>query len=175
MIVGGFDISKTATGAAILDGTKVLHAEAHPSPGDDPGLVFASFKSWFRGMLLAHQVEHAAIEQPLRTPMLDTRTGDLSPKSSMQTYLWLYGLRAIALSVCGDLNVPCLEVNQSTWRKSFVGNGHAKKEQSLLIARQLYPKLKSKDAAEAIGIAWHLNGELNFRASDMFAEKAKVA
>lgn len=174
MRVAGFDISKVATGAAILDGTKVLHAEVRKCPGDDPGAVFSGFKTWCRGFLRAHGVEHAAIEQPLRTPMLNTRTGELEPKSSMDTYLWLYGLRAVAYSVCGDLNIPCMDVNQGTWRKSFTGNGRATKEQSLLIAKNLYPGLKSKDCAEAIGIAWHLNGELNFRASDMFG-KGKAA
>lgn len=172
MIVAGFDISKVATGIGILDGTKVLHAEARRSPGDDPGAVFAGFKSWVRGMLLAHGVEYAAIEQPLRTPMLDTRTGELEPKSNMQTYLWLYGLRAIAYAVCADVNVPCIEINQGTWRKAFTGNGRAKKEQSFALAKQLYPSLKSKDAAEAIGVAWALNGELTRRAMDLFAEKA---
>jgi hypothetical protein len=170
MRVAGLDISKVATGAAVLDGTKVLHAEVRKCPGDDPGAVFSGFKGWLRPFLLAHGVEHVAIEQPLRTPMLNSRTGELEPKSSMDTYLWLYGLRAVAHAVCGDLNIPAMDVNQSTWRKSFTGNGHAKKEQSLLVARQLYPGLKSKDAAEAIGIAWHLNGELNHRASDMFAK-----
>lgn len=160
MIVAGFDISKVATGAAILDGTKVLHAEVRKCPGSNPGEVFSGFKTWCHSLLVARGVGYAAIEQPLRTPMLNTRTGELEPKSNMDTYLWLYGLRAVVHSVCGDLKIPCIDVNQGTWRKSFTGNGHAKKEQTLALARQLYPNLESKDAAEAIGVAWHLNGYL---------------
>lgn len=160
MIVAGFDISKVATGAAILDGTKVLHAEARKSPGSDPGPVFSGFKVWCRSLLVAHDVQHVAVEQPLRTPMIDPKTGELEPKSNMETYLWLYGLRAVVYSVCGDLNIPCIEFNQGTWRKAFTGNGRAKKEQTLALARQLYPSLRSKDAAEAIGVAWACNGYL---------------
>jgi Holliday junction resolvasome RuvABC endonuclease subunit len=52
-------------------------------------------------------------------------------------------------------------VHQATWRKSFTGNGRASKDDTLLLAKRLVPNLKSKDAGEAIGIAWHLNGELS--------------
>jgi hypothetical protein len=171
MIVAGFDLSKVATGVGILDGTKALHAEAYRCVGSDDGALFAGFKIWVRGTIVGHAVQYVAVEQPLRTPMIDPRTKQLEPKSNMQTYLWLYGLRAVVLAVCADVNVPAVEVNQGTWRKSFVGNGHATKEQSFALAKQLYPKLKSKDAAEAIGVAWWLNGMLS--QTDMF--KREVA
>lgn len=177
MIVAGFDISKVATGAAILDGAKVLHVEARKSPGSDPAAVFSGYKTWCRALLLSHEVQHVAVEQPLRTPMMDARTGELEPKSNMDTYLWLYGLRAIVYAVCGDLNIGCEEVNQGTWRKAFTGNGRAKKDETLALARQLYPGLKSKDGAEAMGVAWWLNGHLRtaqlIRPGDLFeGEKA---
>lgn len=168
MIVAGFDIA-TTTGCAILDGPKVIHAEAFKAKGGDDGAIIASFRLWMRSMLLSHGVQHAAIEQPLRTPQID-KNGELDPKSSMATYLRLYGLRGAALEICHALNIECLEVNMGTWRASFTGNGHAKKEETLALARQIYPGLKSKDAAEAIGVAWHLNGVLNPRTRDLFAK-----
>jgi hypothetical protein len=160
MIVAGFDLA-TVSGCAVLDGSRVLHVEAFKAGGDQDGPIFAAFKVWFRGTLLAHQVQHAAIEQPLRTPMIDPKTNELSPKSNMATYLRLYGLRGHALAICAELHIPCEEVNQMTWRKAFVGNGRAKKADALALARQLVPSLKSNDAAEAIGVAWWLQGHLS--------------
>lgn len=175
MIAAGFDIA-TTTGCAILDGTRVLHAEAFRAAGKTDPEIFSHWRPWFRNMLLAHDVQEVAIEQPLPT---DIEVQDKRPNAAvgakrnpitMKTYLRLYGLRAHAVEICETLNIGCREVHQGSWRKAFTGNGKASKEQSLLIARQLYPGLKSKDAAEAIGICWWLNGELNHRASDLFAK-----
>lgn len=166
MIVAGFDIA-TTTGFAVLDGAKVLRADAFRAKGETEAEVFTHFRHWFRGLLRDYKVERVAIEEPLRTPMINQSklktTGqiELSPRSSMQTYLRLYGMRAIAIQSVDGLGLPpVLEVNQATWRKSFTGNGRAKKEDSLALARQIVPGLVSEDAAEAIGIAWHLNGVL---------------
>lgn len=169
MIVAGFDLA-TTTGASILEGPKVLHAEAFRAKGKSDPEIFSSWRIWFRALLISHGVQHAAIEQPLRTPQID-RKGELSPKSSMATYLRAYGLRGHAIQICNSLNIPCEEVNMSTWRAAFAGNGHADKAASLKIAKQLYPGLKSLDAAESIGVAWWLNGMLSQQ--DMF--KREVA
>lgn len=168
MIIAGFDIA-TTTGAAVLDGSKVLYAEAYRVKGDDDAELAAAWTLWFEQLILSHGVQHVAMEQPLRTPQID-RNGELSPKSNMSTYLRLYGLRMVAMAVCGRHHIPCRELNQMTWRAAFVGNGRATKEQSFRLAKQLYPKLKSLDAAEAIGIAWALNGELSVR--DLFEGRA---
>lgn len=178
MVVAGFDIA-TTTGCAILNGTRVLHAEAFRPAGKTDPEIFSHWRPWFRNMLLAHEVQEVAVEQPLVTDIkapdrsANAKPGETRNPVTMKTYLRLYGLRAHAVEICETLNIPCREVHQGTWRKSFTGNGKASKEQSLLVARQLYPSLKSKDAGEAVGIAWWLNGELNFKASDLFA--AKVA
>lgn len=166
MIVAGFDVA-TTTGCAILDGEKVIHAEAFRAKGDADGEIFSAWRAWFRATVKGHDVQHVAIEQPLRTPQID-RNGELSPKSSMATYLRLYGLRAMAVEICAAMNIPCEEINMATWRAAFTGNGHASKEQTLALAKQLYPALKSKDAAESIGVAWALNGMLNPRMGDLF-------
>lgn len=166
MIVGGFDIA-TTTGACVLNGTQVVHVEAHRPSGKEDAEIFHGFRTWFRSTLIAHAVEHVAIEQPLVTNINapDTRPnakpGATHNPVTMKTYLRLYGLRAHAVEICAALNIPCIELHQASWRKAFTGNGRATKEDSLALARQLVPSLKSKDAAEAVGIAWALNGELN--------------
>lgn len=177
MIVAGFDLA-TTSGCAVLDGTKVLHIESHRPAGKEDAVLFTNFRIWFRGMLLAHAVEYCGIEQPLVTDLKapnkspDAKPGETRNPVTMKTYLRLYGLRAHAIEICNSLNIDCLEIHQASWRKSFARNGRATKEQVLLVARQLVPGLKSKDSSDALGVAWHLNGELNHRASDLFAGKA---
>lgn len=173
LITAGFDIA-TTTGCAILDGQKVIHAEAHRPAGKTDGEIFNGFRSWFRAMLIAHNVQHCCIEQPLVTDIKapargpNAKPGETMNPVSMKTYLRLYGLRAHAIEICRAINVPVLEVHQATWRKSFTGNGRASKEETLALAQRLVPGLKSKDAGEAVGICWHLNGQLG--RTDLFAE-----
>lgn len=172
MIVAGFDLA-TTTGFAILDGAKVLRADSYRARGNTDAEVFTDFRAWFRGLLKSSGAQRVAIEEPLRTPMLNQtklKRGEieLSPKSNMSTYLKLYGFRAIAIQSVVGLGLPePLEVNQMTWRKSFTGNGRAKKEDALALAQQIVPGLTSEDAAEAIGIAWHLNGVLRTEQQQM--------
>lgn len=181
MILAGFDIA-TTTGCALLSGDKIVHAEAFRPKGTEDAEIFAGFRTWFRCMLLAHDVQHIAIEQPLVTDIRapdkrqGARPGETHNPVTMKTYLRLYGLRAHAVEIAHTLNIPLLEAHQATWRKSFTGNGRATKEESFALAKLLYPSLKSKDAAEAIGIAWHLSGVLRqaslVRPGDLFAENA---
>lgn len=165
MRVAGFDLASTS-GACVLEGTQVIHAEAFRPKGKEDAEIFHGFRTWFRGILLAHGVEYVAIEQPLVTNIAapDTRPnakpGATHNPVTMKTYLRLYGLRGHAIEICAALNMPCIELHQATWRKAFTGNGRATKDDSLALARRLVPNLKSKDAAEAVGIAWALNGEL---------------
>jgi hypothetical protein len=164
-IIAGFDIA-TTTGIAILDGSKIVHVEAFRAPGKEDAEIFTNWRAWFRAMLIAHGVEEVAIEQPLVTNIAapdtrpNARPGQTHNPVTMKTYLRLYGLRAHAIEICAALNIPCRELHQSTWRKAFTGNGRATKEETLALAKRIYPGLKSKDAAEALGVAWALNGEL---------------
>lgn len=163
MIVAGFDLA-TTTGYAVLDGERVLRADAFRAKGDTDAEVFTHFRTFFRGLLREYKVERAAIEQALVTdikaPVKDGLPGETRNPVTYKTYLRLYGLRAIAMQAADGLGIPLIEVHQSTWRKSFTGSGRAKKEDSLALAQKLVPGLKSKDGAEALGIAWHLNGVL---------------
>lgn len=180
MMLAGFDIA-TTTGAAFLSGDKIVHAEAFRPQGKEDFEIFGGFRLWFRTMLLAHEVQHVCIEQPLVTDIRapdrreNARPGDTHNPVTMKTYLRLYGLRAHAVEIAGALNIPLLESHQASWRKSFTGNGRASKDETFALAKRLYPALKSKDAAEAIGIVWHLAGVLRqaslVRPGDLFASE----
>jgi len=166
MIIAGFDIA-TCTGCAILDGSNVVHIEAYKAKGADDAEIFANWRPWFRSMLMAHGVQACAIEAPLVTDIKapdkrpNARPGETRNPVTMKTYLRLYGLRAHAVEICKSLNIDCREFHQSTWRKSFTGNGRATKEEVLALARRIVPNLKSKDSSDALGVAWCLNGELS--------------
>lgn len=175
MIIAGFDIA-TCTGCAILDGSKVVHIEAFRAKGENDAEIFANWRPWFRSMLIAHEVQACAIEAPLVTDIKapdkrpNARPGETRNPVTMKTYLRLYGLRAHAVEIAKSLNIDCRELHQSSWRKAFTGNGRATKEETLALAKRICPTLKSKDAAEALGVAWALNGELS--KMDLFAGAA---
>jgi len=164
MIVAGFDLA-TCSGVAILDGSRVLYVGAFRASGDNDGEVFTKFRAFFRGVLQKYGVQHVAIEQALvtdiRAPVIGGKPGETRNPITFKTYLRLYGLRAIAIQSVHGLGLPpVIEVHQGTWRKSFTGNGRASKEETLALAQRIVPGLKSKDGAEALGVAWHLNGVL---------------
>lgn len=173
MIIAGLDVA-TRTGIAILDGEKFVHAEAfRPSGKEDPE-IFHGFRVWLRAMLVAHDVQHCAIEEPLRSD-LKRRNPDGSEEAltNMRTYLRLYGLRAHAIEICKAINVPCEEVNQASWRKAFIGNGRADKDAAVNQCKLLRWPVPNKDAAEACGVAWWLSGHLRtaklVRPGDLFS------
>lgn len=165
MRVAGFDIA-TTSGCAILDGSRVIHAEAFRPKGSEDAEIFRGFRKWFHTTLTGYQIQRVGIEQPLVTNISapatgpNARPGETHNPVTMKTYLRLYGLRAHAIEICERLDIPVIEIHQSSWRKAFTGNGRASKEETLVLAQRLFPGLKSKDAAEAIGVAWALNGEL---------------
>jgi hypothetical protein len=181
MALAGFDIA-TTTGAAFLDGTKIVEAVSYRAKGTGDAEIFCDFRQWFNVMLGRYQVTHVAIEQPLVTNIeLDDhrpngRPGKKYNPVTMATYLRLYGLRGHAIQICKARRIPVIECHQATWRKSFTGNGRATKEETLALAQRLVPDLKSKDAAEAVGVVWHLAGVLKsaqmFRPGELFSGAA---
>lgn len=165
MRVAGFDIA-TCSGVAVLDGARVVHIEACRPEGKTDGEIFRGFRKFFHATLVEFRVEYVGIEQPLVTDIRapdhrpNARPGETRNPVTMKTYLRLYGLRAHAIEVCQRLNLPVMELHQSTWRKAFTGNGRASKDDVLALAQRIVPGLKSKDASDALGVAWCLNGEL---------------
>lgn len=180
-MLAGLDCA-TTSGLALMSGGKIVRAEAFKATGETDAEVFTSFRKWLRATLRDNGVKNLAIEQPLVTDIRATdrrqgaQPGDTHNPVTFKTYLRLYGLRAHAIQIADALEIAWVEVHQSSWRKSFTGNGRASKDETLALARQIVPGLKSKDAAEAIGIVWHLAGALKqasmARPGDLFAGAA---
>lgn len=175
MIIAGLDVA-TRTGLCILDGDKLVHVESFRPAGKEDPEIFHGFRQWLRSMLVAHNVENAAMEEPLRSD-LKRRNADGTEEAmtNMRTYLRIYGLRAHVREVCFALNIDCVEVNQSSWRKAFLGNGRADKDMAVAQCKLLRWPVPNKDAAEACGVAWWLGGHLKInkavRPGDLFEEK----
>lgn len=172
MILCGMDIA-TRSGIAIMDGDKLVHVEAFRPAGKDDAEIFHGFRTWLRPMLVSHGVQHMAIEEPLRSDLKRREAdGTETALTNMRTYLRLYGLRGHAIEVARSLNIPCEEINQSTWRKAFLGNGRGDKDMAMAQCKLLRWNVPNKDAAEACGVAFWLAGHLRqpaaVRSGDLF-------
>jgi len=178
-VICGLD-SATTSGAAILRGDRLVHAEFFRPKGSTDAEIFAGFRIWWRALLKANEVEEVAIEEPLRTDLSMNETEDRSdvfgssrftvkkPIGTMRTFLRLYGIRAHAIEVCHSINVPCREVNNATWRSKIYGGRRPPrglnsaqrsawwKQQALNHCALIGWDIKSKDAAEGAMIAEYL-------------------
>jgi hypothetical protein len=170
MILAGLDIA-TVTGIAVLDGERLVWAHAFKWEGSCSGEIFRHFRSTFYRHIEKYGITHVAAEEPLRTdielkgkPNEDGTEGE-KRRPTMQTFQRVYGLCAICEEVCAARKVDFRYVHQGTWRKAFTGNGRATKEESLGWARLVDPSIHSLDAAEALGVAWWLRGQLDPRFS----------
>jgi hypothetical protein len=168
MVIAGLDIA-TTTGICILDGERLVWAHAFKWEGSCSGAIFRHFRSTFYKHIEKYNITQVAAEEPLRTdielkgPLNDDGTEGEKTRPPMKTFQRIYGLNAICEEVCEARGVKHRYVNQGTWRKAFTGNGRASKETSLAYARLVDPTITSLDAAEAMGVAWWLRGELNPR------------
>lgn len=176
MIIAGLDIA-TTTGISVMQGDKLLHAEAYRPKGKESSAIFHGFRTHLRSLLVSFRVEHVAAEEPLRTDIKRKNPdGSESPMISMATAYRLHGLIAHAEEVCFSLNIPFIPVHQSTWRKAFLGNGRADKDMALAQCNLLGYGIKSKDAAESIGVCWWLAGHLKVarlnRPGELFSGEA---
>ena len=166
MILAGLDIA-TTTGITVLDGERLVFARPFKWEGNCSGEVFRHFRStWYR-LVEKYQIVESAAEQPLRTdielkgkPNEDGSEGETT-RPPMKTFLRIYGLCAIYEEVCAAHKIGCRYVNQGTWRKAFTGNGRATKDDALAWAQLVDKSITSYDAAESMGVAWWLRGELN--------------
>lgn len=175
MIICGMDIA-TRSGLCIMNGDKLVHVESFRPAGKEDPEIFHGFRNWMRPMLVSHGVEHVAIEEPLRSDLKRREAdGTETALTNMRTYLRLYGLRAHAKEICHALNIPCEEVNQSSWRKAFLGNGRGDKDMAMAQCKLLRWPVPNKDAAEACGVAWWLAGHIRasrlVRPGDLFEER----
>ena len=167
MILCGLDSALRKSGAAIIDGDRFVHAEAFHAKGETQGEAFHQFRVWWRSFLVAHGVERAAIEEPLRSDLSRSEMTFVKgqpvksriPMTTMKVLLGLYGVRAHAIEVCCSLNIPVVEINNQEWRDCIHGRRKAPKgtqdssawwkQQALDRCKQLGWSVPSKDAAEA--------------------------
>jgi Holliday junction resolvasome RuvABC endonuclease subunit len=178
LIIAGLDIA-TITGAAVMQGDKLLHAEAFRPDGTESAEIFHGFRTHLRALLVSYRVEAVAAEEPLRTNGLMRKNpdGSESPMISMATIYRLYGMAAAAEEICFALNIPFYFVNMRTWRKAFIGNGGADKAAAVAQCKLLRFNVRGKtDAAEAVGVCWWLAGHLRVaqlhRPGELFAGTA---
>lgn len=170
MMIAGLDIA-TTTGIALINGEKLVWAHAFKWEGVTSGAIFRSFRSTFYKHIEKYKITHVAAEEPLRTDielkgkLNEDGTEGEKRRVTMQTFQRIYGLCAICEEVCAAHNVDFRYVHQGTWRKSFTGSGRASKDDALAWARLVDPTINSFDAAEALGVAWWLRGELDSRYS----------
>ncbi len=181
MILIGMDVA-TTSGLTCFNGERLVRCEAFKATGASNGAIFASFRLWLVSTLAAikeqeGQVEAAAIEACLRSDMtrkVANKAGDgfevqhIVPAATSER---LHGLFAHAEEILATRNIATHIVHQATWRKAFTGNGRAKKEETLALVQRLFRErnIKSKDAAESLGVCWWLKGELNRRPeADLF-------
>lgn len=146
MVIAGLD-GATRSGLAILDGERLIHWEAFRPKGDTDAEIFRNFRIHLRAALVAHDVEAACLEQPLRTDLsvseeVPADQSDFGgyrasarvkkPIGTMRTFLRLYGIRAHAIEIFASLNLDGLpgtasdeeslyEVNNKTWRSGIYG------------------------------------------------------
>ena len=144
----------------------------------------SGFYTWLRAFLLEHKPILVAIEAPLMaSPSRDfheervddsgrrVRVTVRKAQENPRTKLLAFGLRAIAIAVCGLLNIPVVEVPIGTWRSAFFGKGNSRapksaengrawqKTRAKAQAELLGVKVNSADAAEACGIAFWARGQ----------------
>jgi hypothetical protein len=213
MVLGGLDIA-TTTGLAVCDGELITASSFRPRakrPFDlkagevdynHEGKLLVEFKDYLRGWLINNQIEAVAIEQPMRSnktfmkATVNKNAGFFGQAISYEEkggtqyniIFRLYTLVGAACEVCSRLNVNVKVVNNTTWRKSFLGDmrpprGHSNpsqwwKEQAKRQCERLKVDVPNTDAADSVGIVWWLRGELNPRlsgvADDLFKQRPTV-
>lgn len=207
MNLGGLDCA-TTSGLTVLKG-RVFTATTFKAPvkkrflerdegqkldANHEGAIGRAFEDFFTLWLIQNEIGHMGIEAPLPSNNTRTKTeidtsSNWAGKSikktkvagtSLSSVFRSYGLEFLAASVCSRLNIPVTFINQSEWRKAFLGHGRppdakklAKKE-----CERLNIAVTSLDAAESVGVCWYLNQHLNpygTRGNDLFGQPASAS
>lgn len=164
----------------ILDDTKSLDATRE-------GEIGRRFEDHFTAWLIENEVGYVGVEAPIPSNPVRKKahvntgadfagqaiTYSEVPGTSMSAIFRIYGMEMIACTVCRRLNIPVMFISQGTWRRSFLGNGRPKnaKAEALAMCKRLGIEVSSADAAESVGVCFHLNTVLNpygRRANDLF-------
>lgn len=211
LVLGGLDIATATGAAIMRDGVittepliypgrkkkSILDVDKNKLDAEELGKVFAWFEGAIMTWLIFNKVEYVGIEEPLRTDFSPRKKAVIDVESewagkairyeeqgggtSLKTVFKLHGLEAEACKCCAKLNIPVVFVNQSTWRKSFLGNGRPPnaKQAAKKQCERLGIKSATLDSAEAAGVVhWldqHLNPYSHRRANDLFAGKPSIS
>lgn len=169
------DIATTTGWARWDSGLNRPHAGELKLKGNTEPARYAEFSSWLRAKLVADQIDHLAIEMPV------PQRGGMTNLLTLQTLL---GLRALAMSQAGAINIPVYEVNNQEWRQHFLGQRTAPKavpnakrsdwwkKQCVKRCEELGWPVKGHNAADALGVLDFMRSTLDFsygaRSGDLF-------
>lgn len=135
---------------------------------DDPdafGDSFVEFEQKVSDLIAVHAPDLVAFEQPMVV-----RGNNI--KTTAQTIRLLFGYAAIIELVATRQGIECREINNTEWKRHFVGNGAASKPEVAQRCRLLGWNPQNYDAADACGIwdyARHSLRADNLIAGPMFA------
>lgn len=153
----------------------------------------SGLRSDIRSLLIIEKVDFAAIEAPLynkdggATFEDDSSDFDLNahmrgggkarkPGSNPKTDAFLHALHRLVCMTCFELQIPFAIVPVSTHRKAFLGAGRIAKGEgkdlTLAQCNRMGLKIRSKDAADAVSIAWwgagHKRQQTMIKGEDLF-------
>ena len=122
-----------------------------PQTGDDLGRFAYTFMQWLHAKISELEPKEVVFEAPI-----------LPSSTNIITLKKLYGLAVIAEVVCISKGVPCSEISNGSWRKSFLGQSYPSggtrdelKRAVISACRQMGWEPNSSDDADALGI-WYV-------------------
>ena len=157
------------------------------------GRLAREFRDWLRPLLVAEGIEAVGIEKPrppnvtYRKPIVDRNTEwagtairyEEKGGTTMATIFRIYSFVGEACELCARLNIPVHVFSQDAWRKSFLGFSKAPKgttdgsawlkAQAKAQCGRIGVEVKNADAADAVGVVWHLRGIVNPMRHGLFA------
>ncbi|WP_150524005.1 hypothetical protein [Roseibium sediminis] len=147
-----------------------------------------NFRQWLRTLLITNEVQHVAIERRavsnMKKKVRDELTGNMVERvvTNDATAATLAYLNNCAQEVCFALNIRFEIVAVQSWRKDFLGGqkpgpGEDWKDVAKRVCQMMQIEARSKDAAEAAGIAFWLQTQLKLQrahsgAGPLFGEAA---
>ena len=145
------------------------------------------FRQWLWTLLKSNDVQHVAIERRAVSNVTRTEVDPVTGKKVTKvitndaTAATLAYLNNCAQEVCFSLNIPFEIVAVQTWRKAFLGgqkpaDGEDWKDVAKRICQLMKIDARSKDAAEAAGVAFWLQTYMKLQhgklqAGGLFAEE----
>ncbi|MEE7478447.1 hypothetical protein [Methylobacterium hispanicum] len=140
----GLDLSVARTGWALAAPNEPLRFGSYPLPstGEDIGKLLVAFDEWLKIKIAGEDIAVVVFEAPI------LRQG----RTHITTARKLMNLAGHVEFICSQLGIRCAEQNISTNKKDFTGNGHAEKQDMILMARRYGWDVKNSDEADACAL-----------------------